>query len=131
MFKFLCDIWYYLGRYINLIDRCMICKMDGYDRWSVWFISFVRWHFLEYRHKYEKKIHVICILSVSLLFTKWTLKSFSRLWITFYAQLKRDGVSMPHLNENYKQGKVKETYSHKPICIFDADNTVYAKESIY
>ena len=39
--------------------------------------------------------------------------------------MKRDGVSMPHLNENYKQGKVKETYSHKPICIFDADNTVY------
>ena len=42
--------------------------------------------------------------------------------------MKRDGVSMPHLNENYKQGKVKETYSHEPICIFDADNTV---ESIY
>ena len=38
--------------------------------------------------------------------------------------MKRDGVSMPHLNENYKQGKVKETYSHEPICIFDADSTV-------
>ena len=35
--------------------------------------------------------------------------------------MKRDGVNMPHLNENYKQGKVKETYSHEPIYIFDAD----------
>ena len=38
--------------------------------------------------------------------------------------MKRDGVNMPHLNENYKQGKVKETYSHEPICIFDAASTV-------
>ena len=38
--------------------------------------------------------------------------------------MKRDGVNMPHLNENYKQGKVKETYSHEPIYIFDADSTV-------
>ena len=76
----------------NLIDRCMICKMDGYDRWSVWFISFARWHLLEYRHKYEKRIHVICILSVSLLFRKWTLKGFSRLWITFYARWWKEMV---------------------------------------
>ena len=43
----------------------------------------------------------------------------------FLCSMKRDGVSMPHLNENYKQGKARETYSYEPICIFDADSTVY------
>ena len=38
--------------------------------------------------------------------------------------MKRDGVSMPHLNENYKQGKLKENYSYELIRIFDADSTV-------
>ena len=72
----------------------------------------------------------------------------------FLCSVKRDGVSMPHFNENYEQGKDQEIYSHEPIRIFDADNTVslrklfhiyiciyiyisnyfginYAKESIY
>lgn len=42
----------------------------------------------------------------------------------FLRLMKRDGVSMPHLNENYKQGKVQETYSHEPIHIVNADSTV-------
>ena len=41
--------------------------------------------------------------------------------------MKRDGVSMPHLNENYNQGKVQETYSYEPLFIFDADSMVSLK----
>ena len=42
----------------------------------------------------------------------------------FLCSMKRDGVSMPHPNENCKQGKVQETYSYEPIGMFDADSTV-------
>ena len=38
--------------------------------------------------------------------------------------MKRDGVSMSHLNEYYKQGKVQETNPYEPIPIFDANRTV-------
>ena len=46
----------------------------------------------------------------------------------FLCSMKRDGVSMPHLNENYKQVKVQENYSYELIRIFDADSTVSLRE---
>ena len=48
----------------------------------------------------------------------------------FLCSLKRDGVNMPYLNENYKQGKVQETHTYETIGMFDADSTVSLRKII-